>query len=79
MNKQYLVLARCGMDDIPMSLWDTYLAAKEFAEATTIMDVEKKASDVFEMDVSVFCNMCVVIFEDGEAVRVNLVKDFGKE
>jgi hypothetical protein len=79
---KYLVLGRCGMDDIPMKLFDcgpdkTRLAeATAFALALTVEDIQQIAYDVLLVDVSIFCNVSILTFgANGVPVESWVVKD----
>lgn len=73
---QYLVIARCGMDDIPMKLCPTRMLATTFAQQVVPETIMLAAGYVFDIDVSIFCNVSVVPINDaGIPQRVETIKD----
>jgi hypothetical protein len=73
---KYLVVGRCGMDDVPVELCDDIWTARKVAKATTKSQINEIAGIVFSMDVSVFCNVAVVHFHNGEPTLCEIVKEF---
>ena len=73
---QYLVLGRCGMDDVPLRLCATRKEADSFARTVTEDLVVRMAGDVFDVDVSVFCDVSIVpIDAKGRPRKFIWVKD----
>lgn len=48
----YLVLARCGIDDVPLSLHATLAEARAAALDTSVVDVMAVASQAYSLDTS---------------------------
>ena len=61
----FLVLARCGMDDVPMRLCESKTDAYEYARSLTPDDVREAAGIVCGVGVSDVFTLCVVEFHDG--------------
>jgi hypothetical protein len=73
---KYLVIGRCGMDDIPLRLADTLEDALYLAQSVTENVITRMARKVMEVDVSHICNVSIVLFKRGIAQRSLLVKEF---
>lgn len=71
----WLVLARCGMDDIPMRLFPDRKCAYDYASTVTEDDVRLMAVTVYDCDVSVFVLVCVVQIINGYPQTMDIVKD----
>ncbi len=71
----YLVLARCGIDDIPMMLLDNYETARTLAAAVTIRMVNQSPfARLAKLDVTELHGISVVTFKGG---AVNFVENVG--
>jgi hypothetical protein len=69
----FLVIGRCGMDDIPLQLCATREEALENARSVTGEDVLALAPVVMGVDVSVFVSVCILEFRDGKPREVEWV------
>lgn len=74
-ESRYLVVARCGMDDLPLGLFDSFVEAEQYIASVDRGTVTGFAGSVFELDVSVFCNLSVVEFNGWMPVRWQGVRD----
>jgi hypothetical protein len=72
----FLVLARCGIDDIPLLFTESRDDATDFALAVTRERIQQVALDVFKIDVTDFMSVDVVTFDGGFPVHAELVQDF---
>jgi len=72
---QYLVVLRHAMDDLPLQFCDTMGLAVEVAEATEAEPTEF-IRDVYGVDADSPCNVSVVTFCNGRAVKSEIVKTF---
>lgn len=72
----YLVLARCGQDDMPLYLFDNIEDAR--AQANNLMpeDVIGVADMVFDNDISDVINVGVATFIEGHIEKWEIVKSF---
>lgn len=61
----FLVIARCGMDDIPLGLFETEEAARVYGRMQTTDTVREKAATVFLLDVSEIICVDLVKFVAG--------------
>jgi hypothetical protein len=69
----FLILARCGMDDVPMRLCESMADACEFARSLTTKDVQEAAETVCGVSVSEVITLHVVEFHDGVPLPVESV------
>lgn len=71
----FLILARCGTDDIPMAIFESHKPAIDYALDITFEDIRNRALDAMEIDVSDFICVSIVEFKDGSAVSSEMVRD----
>lgn len=64
----FLVIARFGMDDIPMHLFASREEAEEYAKNVEYKDACEAAND-FDVDSSMMVNVCVCEFSEGKPLR----------
>jgi len=74
----FLVLVRCGMDDLPARLCPTAEEARAVAEGLKPGDVEGVLR-LLKLDTSVYIAIDVLGFRDGRLVSVEPVRDFDDE
>lgn len=74
--KAYLVMARCGQDDIPLYVFFDYEKAKRYAENVSPVDAIEIADVIFNNDISDVINVGVATFIDGEIQKWEIVKAF---
>ena len=72
----YLVVARCGMDDIPIKFVAEAWQADEVGKALTTRQIQRRADKVFGVGVSVMCNVSIVPFVNGIPQLFTLCKEF---
>jgi len=77
----YLVMLRCGCDDLPIRIFLTYVEAYKFAQALKPEDaVVEEAIKTIEIGVSFFCNVSIYCFKytpKGETLQeVRIAKEF---
>lgn len=65
MNNLYLVVARCGSDDVPMKLFESHQKALEYAASLTAPEVKGRSLAVFGVEPTLFCAVDLVLFQDG--------------
>ncbi len=74
----YLVLARCGMDDVPMRVFGGLKEAIDYALGLTREEVMNAAVRVLDLEVTHIITACVVPFVGGvakECIRLPLDLD----
>lgn len=72
----YLVLARCGMDDVPMAICQSMEDAMNLARGLTQEDVERVANDVLSCPVSTHVCISILTFENGLPVDCMVARDW---
>ena len=72
----WLVLGRCGMDDIPLRLYADRKLAEVYASNVEEVVVRNTANAVLDMTVSHVIGTCLVQFVDGIPIGRLWVKDF---
>ena len=73
--EQYLVIGRCGMDDIPMRLFDSHAAAEDYIKAATEVDVIEAAEGVMGVGVSHVIGLAILTFRGGIPGRVTHARE----
>lgn len=73
---QYLVIGRCGMDDIPMKLCKSLSDAYAFAEEVTERKIAQAAWKIMGVDVSIFCNISVLPIDEKGCPRSGQITIF---
>lgn len=71
----YLVIGRCGVDDVPIRLCGTKAEANRLAKRTSQRAIFAAAA-ILGVDPLIFCNVSVVVFEDGVPIACYQVKEF---
>jgi hypothetical protein len=71
----FLVIGRCGMDDVPLRLFPDYKTAADYAAGVTRQDVISAADAVYRTDVSQIILVAVVEFKDGVSQEFHVEKD----
>jgi hypothetical protein len=61
----FLVIARCGMDDIPLRFFTTREEALENARSTTVESILDLAPEIMCVDVSIVINVSILEFCSG--------------
>lgn len=75
----YLVIVRCGIDDLPLKLFGSFAEAEAFATAVGKNDVQT-AKRVLNLDTSVFHGIDVIAFdEDGVIEKSIPIRDLEDE
>lgn len=72
----FLVLAGCGIDNIPIAMFDDIHTATAVAVSTTENDVKKIARELLKLDTSHIICIDIITFVDGYPVERKKVKDF---
>lgn len=72
----FLVIAGCGIDNIPLGLFRDIHTAKAFAATATEADVIKVARELLKLDTSNVVCIDVITFVDGYPAQRELVKNF---
>lgn len=72
---RYLVMARCGIDDLPLGLFDSFVEAEQYIATVDRDVITGFAGSVFSLDVSVFCNLAVVEFTGWMPTKLQIVRD----
>lgn len=74
MSIYYLVLFRCGMDDLPCQLFQAldYRLARDYAESLT--EPPENVRQVMSSDASIYCAVGIVTFTDGIPTNYEHVK-----
>lgn len=70
----WLVLARCGVDDVPMVMVQTREHAVEYAKLVTEKLIQQQAERVYDVDVSVFYNVGILEIREGLPQLVETIK-----
>lgn len=78
--KDVLVIIRCGIDDIPLRIFENEELAKgfayELAQNPSCLETELKAfEDVMDLDVSEPCAISIAVFHNGLPSRYECVVD----
>ena len=74
----YLVVVRCGMDDLPCRLFADKGKAEAFAKEPIEAEVDRVAK-LLNLDVTDLCNVSVATFADGVMTACDIVRDFEDE
>lgn len=72
----WLVIARCGMDDVPMRMFPTRGDAGTWAAALTPDDVAKAAAKIMGVDASIILGVDILEFDGGKPREANSLADF---
>jgi hypothetical protein len=73
----FLVLLRCGMDDLPLGLFATHTAAWNFAKGIVPTSEEIAVTErVLSLDVSDLHAVSVMSFDNGVPVKCEFVHGF---
>jgi hypothetical protein len=75
----FLVVGRCGCDDIPLTLWAERAKADEYAAAIKPEGVMQRAKRVMTVDTQNVCGVGIVEFKNGVAQEIEMVRDFETE
>lgn len=71
----YLVLARCGIDDVPMGLFDAEDVARVFANDVTEQQILQVARQAFGLDTSIIHGVSVIKLDGGKMPRGCFYRD----
>jgi hypothetical protein len=74
-GRMFLVMARCGMDDLPLGRFESYIEAEQYVASVDRDVITGFARSVFRLDVSVFCNIAIVEFSGWMPVGLQIVRD----
>ena len=72
----FLVIGRCGMDDIPIRMYEEKRIALRRANCLTTRYIAKYARRVMGGDVSIFCCSAIVPFINGVPQPVEIVREY---
>jgi hypothetical protein len=75
----FLVIGRCGCDDIPLAMVESRQAAKQLAANLTKDDVKNAAYDVFSLDVRQVIGTSIVPIRNGLPLAADCTREFGEE
>lgn len=77
MKDQWLVIGRCGCDDIPMRLFADEGDAIAYTDGMTPLKIQRAASRIMGVDVSMICNVSIARIDPAGRVHAALVyKEF---
>jgi hypothetical protein len=72
---QYLVIGRCGMDDVPIRLCETQKQARRCAGRLLKWQIARYALRILDIDPSIFCSTGYVPFINGRPRPYVLVRE----
>lgn len=75
-KKQYLVLGRCQMDDVPLALVATEGRARSIAMKCTASRIVKLGDRIMDLHVTPVCSTAIVPFIDGVPQQQITIKEF---
>ena len=76
MKTDYLVIGRCGMDDVPLRLCSPRRAARVYALTVSEDQITDAGMEVMGVGLSMVCNVSILPFRNGKPGKAEVIKEF---
>ena len=75
----YLVIARAGMDDLPMLLTPSAVVAKTYAQKANLGNDLRAAANFMKVDTSIWLGIAILRFHEGRPISLKRIRDVSDE